>query len=277
MNRAIDTFNAGLSSIMEIILAPLGLFPQGAQLVIVSLVAGVVLVLLYGRISSQTRLRLVKQQIYASLLEAILFRHDPKVTLRAQARMLRLASLYFCYAVPSVAVLAIPCVILLGQLNIRYGSRPLPLDRDTIVTAAFRNGDFLEKLALEGGEGIEVVTPPVRVLEVPSAAWRIRPKASGKQPIAITSGGRVLAEGEIEAGAGSAPGIVSNRVSEWWLSLLYPGSRLLGPESNVAELQIAYPDAEYGILGMQWHWIIVFFVFSFLSALIAGKFCKVEL
>lgn len=271
MNKAVNIINSSLSALMKVLLYPLEGLPKGLQLVIVSLLAGIGLLLLYGKVSNQKKLRDVKTRIYASFLEAILFRHDGLLTLRAQGRMFRLACVYFALAVPAIMVLAAPCILLLGQLSLYYGYRPLSLNEDVMLQVEYKDVEAVKRAALESSGSIEVVTPPVRVLSKKEATWRVRPIKEGPGFIKIAEHTEeVITVNERKA-------IVNGRVSNWLLSFLYPGSPILDSQSPIEELWINYPEAYYTILGFQWHWIIVFFVFSLVSGLIASKIFRVEI
>ncbi|NMC63753.1 MAG: hypothetical protein GYA55_11375 [SAR324 cluster bacterium] len=271
MNSIINSINLGASFIIDLLLWPIGWLPKGLQLVVVSLLAGVVLLLFYGKVSNQVKLKNVKTKIYASFLEAVLFRHDGLVTLKAQGRMFRLAFVYFGYAVPAILMLAVPCILLLAQLNVRYGYRPLPLNEDVVLKVVYKEIDALRNVNLQGSENIEVLIPPIRMMAKKEASWRFRPINNGIGTLKLGD-----QEEKVVVGVDEKK-IVNGRVSTWWLSILYPGLPMLSSESPIQELWIPYPEAYYRILGLEWHWILVFFVFSLLSGLLASKCFGVEI
>jgi len=271
LNSIINSINSGASLLTDLLLWPIEWLPKGFQLVVVSLLAGVVLLLLYGKVSNQERLKNVKAKIYASFLEAVLFRHDGLVTLKAQGRMFRLAFVYFGYAVPAILVLAVPCILLLAQLNVRYGYRPLPLNEDVALKVVYKDAGALRNASIETSGNIEVLTPPIRMMGKREASWRLRPIDNGVGTLKLGQQEEKVAVGVDEKK------ITNGRVSTWWLSILYPGLPMLSSEVPIQELWISYPEAYYNIIGLHWHWILVFFVFSLLSGLLASKCFSVEI
>ena len=280
MNSVVNSINEVLSWLMDLIYGPISVLSRSGQLIFISLVAGVFLLLMYGQVSSQSRLKDVKTKIFAAFLEAILFRHDGMLTFRAQGRMLKLSLVYFSYALPAILVLAIPCVLLLGQLNMRYGYDPLKPGETVQVTAKLRTKESLKDLSLSSGDNnIEVLLPPVRVAFENTSTWRVVSLGVGKTVLSLSVPEKALLAEEVISGNNDDRGhvIVNGRVSDWWLSLLYPGKEILNLDSPVREFWIQYPDAYYQIFGMEWHWLVVFFVFSLISGLLASRVFRVEI
>lgn len=276
MNKAVNVLNSLLTKGMDIICSLLGVFPRGAQLVILSIIAGVILLLLYWVVSNQDRLRLTKNRIYASFLEAVLFRHDSLITLRAQARMFGLGFLYFMCAVPPILILMIPCVLLLGQLNLRYGYKALEINKDYVLSVTLKDLKQVEGLELRTDGKIEAVTPTLRILEDKKALWRVRPNQEGSSQISVGIKNSSNSQEDNVYVSNEPKAISSGIVSSWWMGLLYPGERLIAAESPVYEIWINYPEMRYEFLGFKWHWLVVFLLVSIASGLVASKVFGVE-
>ncbi len=162
MSRAVDYFNAALVALMDAALWPFQGLSRLWGLLAVSLISGVILLLIYGRISNQDGIRRIKKKIGASLLEAVLYRHDLRTSLKAQGRMFVYGFVYFAYAVPPILILMVPCVLILAQLNLRYNSAGLPPGTPAILRVKVDNPNYLDSIALQAGGDAEV-TPRLRI------------------------------------------------------------------------------------------------------------------
>ncbi|RUL82529.1 hypothetical protein [Tautonia sociabilis] len=243
-------------------------------LILLSVAAGIVLVRLYGWISSQEKLARVKREIFANLLEAVIYRHNVALSLRAQARMLGGGAKYFTLAAPPLVILLVPCIFLLGQMNSLVGYDPADPGKPLTVSLNVKDGEadiFNAVLKVQDAE----VSPPLRIPSEQRVMWRVVPEDPGAHPmrLLLPDVDAALAA-SLEVGT-RTQGFV-NYSSTWWLyRLLYPSSIDL-PEA-VSELEISYSEAEYSLLGMRMHWVVVFALVSLLAGLIAGKAMHIEL
>ncbi len=71
-----------------------------------------------------------------------------------------------------------------------------------------------------------------------------------------------------DSGADIVP---AKRTKSWWMALLYPGQRIIPAPSPIREISLSYPETRYEFLGLRWHWLVIFLVFSILSGLAASK------
>lgn len=261
-----------MRTIVDTILAPFMLLPPVAALVVISIIFGVALVPVYGKISSQARIRRVKRDIHAAVLECVLFRKQLAVCLRAQVRMFWGGMRYFGLAVPPILILAIPCVLLLAQLNLYFGSRGFTPGEHAVVSAQLNKGVALRNVALTT-DSSALITPPVRVQEPAEVTWRIDSANDGVVGLRLTIDGAEVVQKNLivgESRAALAP-IVS---ADFWESLLYPGDVSLPP--SITRLTVSYPERSLPFLGLETNWIIIFLVVSILSGLFASRFFGIE-
>ena len=111
MNKAVGFFNAVATWFFDLLLWPFGNMAPVWGLLFVSALSGILLLLVYGRISNQAAIRRTKKKIGGLMLEAVLYRRDLAVSLRAQARMFGQAFVYLGYALPPLVILMAPCLI----------------------------------------------------------------------------------------------------------------------------------------------------------------------
>jgi hypothetical protein len=203
--------------------------------------------------SDQERIQLCRRQMRAQLYGLRLFADEPRLVLRAQRRLLAWCGRYLAAMLRPTAVLTVPMLLLLVELNAVYGFRPLEAGEAAIVTAQFSRGVRLSEVdpVLEG-QGIAIETPAVRLPARLQACWRVR-------AISGTSG-RVWLR---------APGIVAAKTvwtgAGWLLDFAVP--RL--PVG--AAIEIAYPHALIDVFGCGVPWLVWFCAVSLFASLALRK------
>lgn len=275
MNTAIDLLNSGVALVADPLMRLLAFLPGGWSLALISILLGVILLLVYGRVSNQQKLAKTKRAVMGSILEALLFRHDVRIAARAQAGLFANGIRYFLCAVPPILILAIPTILVLAQLNMWYGVRGLNPGEEAIVSLKLDSNENLYRISVTDAAGLKV-SPPVRVnstnqlhlkveLEKPADAV-LRLKVGDKDAaLPIVAGDRMRRIGAIES-------------QDWATTLLYPKSGALGGNvSAIQELAIAYPGRTFNITGFEAHWVIGFLIVSILAGLVAAKVFHVEI
>lgn len=261
---------------MEWIIYPLKGLPVIWSLTVVSLVAGVVLLLMYGACSNQTKLRLVKRRIHAAFLEALLFRHDVFVSLRAQWRMFVGGLHYVALAVPPILIICIPCILLLSQLNLYYGYRPINAGEELVLRAKVQDRSLLDQVSIELSPGLKS-TAPIRLYDSQEILWRVEPVSSGSQTLnaKLAGGGNSLsAPIAVESGFLRLDAV---NTAGAWKQLLYPGRLLGNTATAISEFAISYPSRYYNFVGYECSWITIFLIVSLLSGLVASRVLRVEI
>ena len=272
MNSLIDAINTGASALVDLLLWPFMGFSPFLGLFVVSALAGVVLLYLYGKVSAQKKIRILKRDIFANLQEVVLFRHDIGVMLRAQGRLFKCSGLYFAYAFPALIVLMIPCLLVLAQLNLYFGVRTLEPGESALLRIKLSSPALVRDVSLETSSNLEV-SPAVRSPSDGEIAWRVRPLEGSQAWYKIKVG-----KGAVQREIGMS-GKLEPVVSHSWLArLMYPASGWQELSAiAVDELSFAYPAGEVAFMGLSFNWILVFFVVSLLAGLVASKYLKVEI
>lgn len=269
-----DSLSTNFLKVGSFVLGPFVSYPL-LGLIGASVLAGIVLLVLYGRVSAQDKLYQVKRNIYGAMLEAVLFRHDIKTSLAAQLRMLLGGGKYFLLAVPPLLILAVPCIIFLGQLNFYFGSRPAKVSEPLMVSLKVTNPEEVFGVELLPDDPAQLeVSNPVRVQEERETFYRLTPKASGALKLTIRN-----SEGEEVHDAlmvsERKDGFSPFAYRSFWMSWLYPTFSEL--PKGVERLSVLYEPAYYTVFGMNLHWLLLFFVASLISGLLAAKVFKIEI
>ena len=105
--------------------------------------------------------------------------------------------------------------------------------------------------------------------------WPLSPHPATRDVLTLHWGDEVI---EQEVIVGSGGGAVSSlRTGKVMEMLLNPGEAPIRGALEVESVQISYPGRELSVWGWQVHWVILFFVFSFLFAFACKGFMGVEI
>jgi hypothetical protein len=265
-----DTFNSILGALLGGFFRLFAWAHPIVGLAVLSALAGLLMLWLFGRTSNQAAIARTKRRVYAHLYELRLFADEPSLMWRAQGQLLAANARYLGLMLIPAVVVAVPIIVLLIRLDAYYGRAPLPVGSDAIVTLETHGTLDPHSPAprIEAPSGIAVETPAVRVISERQVSWRIRAlrPVSGELKFALPEG---TAEKRIESGSGFrfVPG---RRTSSAMAALWYPDEpRLAG--SAVKWIEVEYPSAEIEFLGLRWHWLIWFTLISMLTALVFKK------
>ena len=266
MNSFVDKINSIVTVITDYLLAPVvGKDPLWGLLAY-SVFCGVLLLLCYGKVSSQKRIKAVKKQIGAALLESVLYRKDVKTCLGAQFRMLIYGIKYFLIAVPPILVLMLPCILMLAQMNLRYDTRGL--NGEALLRVSLSDVDDLDRVTLKEAEGLSA-TPRLRIAEGREALWRISADKPLNLEVALDGGESVSLP--LVLNDKTQDKIVAKKVKSPLEALLYPGAKTLAEDSAIDTITVQYPGVSYHFLGIEWHWLVLFLVVSIVAGLVASK------
>jgi hypothetical protein len=258
------------------LLWPFRTLPPLAGLAVVSLLSAVGMLLVIRATSDQQGLVAVKRRIQARLFEMRLFSDDLVALLRAQTEMLRANLAYLRLSLVPTAWLLVPFFLLVAQLQFHYGYSGLTPGAAAVVAMRLAGGQGTSSapaLRLEASDGVRVETPPVWNNSVGEAAWRIRAERPGNYELTVHVGNTVVTKSLV----------VSSEVvrrSPWRVSavldqLLYPAEAPLGKDTHVEWIEVTYPERSIELLGLDLHWIIVFFVLSLAFAYALRKRMRV--
>ncbi|MCK4874016.1 MAG: hypothetical protein KAS72_14940 [Phycisphaerales bacterium] len=275
-----NTINALLTKVGELILAPATDWPPIITLVVCSIVAGVVMTIVFRFTSNQKALRSITNRTRAELLSLKLFRDDLGVALRAQGRLLRLIGLRLAYSLVPMAVMVIPFVIVLTQLALRYEHRPLRAGESAVVELHLSPADW-EKgrdTVLDVPTGVTIEIPPLRDGAAHAVYWRIRVDTDQVEPLGWRVGDTSVEKRLTVVGSENQLLTVNPRRAGpgLWDRIAHPGEPAFASDSPVQAVVVRYPDRVTPIFGLRIAWWVTFLVVSMLTALVVRPFLKVQ-
>src|SRR5262245_25820087 len=115
-----NALSAAVGAVFDVVLAPFGHRQAWFDLLVWPVLAGIVALLVYKRLSNQAGIARAKNGIVVHLLEVMLYRDDLVGVLGSTARALGQNLLYLGHNVLPMLVLLVPMMAMLVQLVAHY-------------------------------------------------------------------------------------------------------------------------------------------------------------
>lgn len=264
--------NSILTSIGDLLLGPWTFTSPWPALVFASLVASGVLVGLFRLSSNQTAMRRGRDQLFARVLELLLFRHDLGVSLSACGRIAAANVRYLsAFAFPMLVSL-LPLWCLFTQMEAWFEHRPLRVGETAVVE-------------IELAPPLSVMSSPLKV----TTSASLQPENSGiriplQNELCLNLRAMQLGQGWVEFQVGDLverrPVLIETRLarvaterhrSGWWQGFLNPTARPLTNNSPLVRFDVRYPARQLLIGDREVHWTSVAFVLIMVFSLAIGK------
>jgi hypothetical protein len=259
--------SAAANLLGRFLLAPLAVLPGWLSATAVAAMTGVLLLGVFKYTSAQHSIKRARDDIDAHLLALKLFKDSALVALSAQGCVLKGAGRLFVLALVPMAVMALPVILLLGQLSLWYQARPLRVGEDAVVILRLK-GDAASswpKVSLRPTDAVNVAAGPVRARSNREVYWNITARRPGSHPLIFDVGGQGITK-ELAVGDGFMR-VSSRRPGwDWWSILLYPSEVPFSPDDAVHSITIDYPERSSWTSGTD-SWVIYWFVVSMAAAL----------
>ena len=234
------------------------------SLVLISGLGGILLVWIFGKVSNQNAIQKTRNRLSSELIGLRLFKDDLRVFFGIQFQVLVWTLKYLRHSLVPMLILMIPAMIILIQLNLHYGSRPLRVGEQTIVKVKLRDPNALAQganITLQAPDNLKIETDGVRAEELKEVAWRIRGASPGRFDLTVNDGKESVTK-QIAVGD-RLEGVSSLRTGEnWFTSLLYPGEPPIGSQSAIESIEVRYPDLDILVFGKHVNWLILFLILS---------------
>jgi uncharacterized membrane protein (DUF106 family) len=289
----VSLLNALLARTFDLLLGPFRQLPPVVGLVVVSLLTAIGMLLIFRKTSDQKRLAAVKRQIHAALFEIRLFNDDLRAIFRAQGEILRHNLTYLRLSFVPMLWMIPPLVLVIAQLQFHYGYAGLHPGEPVLLKAQVRQGSSVmgrtsteavhtstpnadSAAALAAPSEIDVQTPAVWIPATREVIWRISPKSSGDYELQLRVGSESFAKSVRVSDAVLRRSPV--RLERGFVNqLLYPAEASLPAGGAVTSITLAYPERAISVLGLQVHWMIVYFALSMIFAFALRKRFNVTL
>ena len=243
--------NHSLNVAFDFYLWPFRSLPASWQACALAIPAAALALIVYRFTSDQTRIQNTKDRIKAHLLEFLLFKDDLGVILRAQGRILKYSLTYTRLALVPMAVMILPFILFLIQIESRFAFRSLEPGEAAILSITFDDTESVNGLtaSLSPPAGLTQETPSLRVDSTKEIFWRIGAVTPGEYQIGIAVGEAVV---EMPVLVGNYERPVSPAVyrENDIRTLAYPAEPALKGNIGARVIRLEYPRARASFVGL---------------------------
>jgi len=265
LSPLLSLVNPVCTFIGDVCFAVIGLLPVWLGITVISAVAGVVMLVAFGRLSNQEAIGDAKDDIKANLLALKLYKDQIHVTWTAQWRLLWAILRLQRYMLVPVLVLLPPMVLALAQMGVRYQWRPLRAGERTIVKLRLTNANHQpQRVALDPNPGFAAEVGPV--LGGGEYAWRIKGNEAGRHRLMFHVDDRQL-EKELVVGDALVRVGAERTARRWTAQLLHPVEAVIPDGISAESVTVLYPGRDSWVYGAN-YWVLYFFVVSMAAAIV---------
>ena len=270
-------FANAVGSAFALVMTPLRGWPLLGMLAI-SVVTGVLMLIIYKYTSNQRGITKAKDRIKGNFLAIMLYKDSLGVLLRSIGNIIGWNLVYMAHNLRPLLVMIAPVMLLLAQLNLWYGYRPVAVGETAVVNV--RVGQqvnlFETPATLTADGGVTVDTDAVRMPLTGEVSWRVRGQAAGAHQLTVKIGDQTATKQLVVGDTARLHLLAPLRHNgNFWDAVLYPGEPAL--TGGISAVEVRYPGEEMRVWRWRVHWIIVYFVASILFGLSLKGVFKVDI
>ena len=270
------TFLTLVNQLFDLIFFPFRSLNPIYGLLVVSVLTGIFMVLIFRTTSNQAGIKQVKERIKAHLLAIRLFQDQLDVVLRTHARILGSTLSYMGFSLRPLAVMFLPVVLIMVQLEMRLGQHAAQPEESFLVAATFAEADGLEQASLQLPPGLALTAPPLRIFDRKEITWRVEAREAGDFTLGVVVGEKAFAK-TVTVG-NSAARLSSKRLRAGLVNqFLYPGEPPLPTEAPVESIEIKYRPRSIDSGLFESHWLVPFFGLSLIAGLALKGVLRTEI
>jgi hypothetical protein len=241
----------------------------------VSVATGVAMAWIFAKVSNQRKMGELGTRMKAHLLEMWIFRDNMSVVVKAQGQVVWAAARYAACSMRGLAVILVPVVLIMIQLDARYGYEPLKTGESSIVKIRLKEATSLDRMnvELEPSSGLVVETPALRIPEMREVSFRVKAVEPGEHEIAVGLAGERVQKSVSAGTTGCA--MSSMRASLAADRILHPVERSL-PAGPFESVEVGYRTRDISWWGMEFHWLWAFCIVSLVAGFAVKGFFEGE-
>ncbi len=271
--------NAVLGTVFDLVVGPFRTMNPWIAMAVVSALTGLLMLAVFRWTSNQEGIRRSKNAIKAHLLELRLYNDSLAQQLRSQGRVLAANGRYFGHALRPMLVMMVPVLLILVQLNLRFGSRPFAPGESAILKVKLTAGHnpIETGIVLEAPPGVSVESPPLRIEEDREIDWRLRAVAPGTHELSLRLGADAFTKIVIVGGRGLVR-VPNLKPGASFLDRVFnPGEGPIPKGIPVESVEVDHPERRLDLLGLRIHWLVAYFLLSIVFGFTLKGMFKVEI
>jgi hypothetical protein len=255
-----------ITSILDLLVRPFGPERHTLGLVWLSLLSGVGMALVFRATTSPRRIRAAKDRFRSYIYEMRIYQDSLRAVLIAFFQSLRSNVLYVWSILPPLLILVIPMIVIIAQLDERYGAAHLNIGDVSVVTIRLAPGSdpYDTEVSLASGPGARVDAGPVRIAGANEISWRVRIDEPGTHEATISIDGAPYAL-LLVAESGYRM-IGRTRGAKALEAFIHPGMPPIPGDSGIERVRVDYRRASYPLLFWRVHWLLIFLVYTLVGA-----------
>ena len=243
--------------------------------VAVALLAGLLMILLFGYASDQQAVKRAREQLQAQLLAVRLFQDQLDVVMHSYGRILRGTANYLRVAFRPLMFVILPMILLMVQLDHWFGVRPLQAGRSFLLTVQVAKANGVDGLKLRLPAGLKATSPAVHIPRDNEVVWRLEADQDGTYPVEVAAGGQTFTK-QVVVARGLAR-ISTMRTQSLWDRFFSSAEPRLPRSADVRAIEVQYPDRSIALAGLQWNWLVLFPILSIIAGLALKGIFHIEI
>ena len=267
-----------VNALFDLLTAPFG-DAAGWAVLVLSVLTGVAMLLIFKAATDQDALVAARRVLTGRVYEMGLYQDHLGVLARIQRDLFTANLRYLRHSLPALLVMLVPMVLILAQMDARFGHRPFRPGETTLVTATLDQDQvgLLGGIRLVTPPGVVVEAQPVRDFRGAKVTWRVSVVAEGEHEVEVVLPDGTGATKLVVAGEG-APRLAAVRERESLRRVfLNPAEPPLGGNQPVASIALALPARELVYAGVRTNWLVALIVFSMVFGLQLKDVLRVRL
>ncbi len=260
----------------DLLLFPFKNMNPWVGMIVVSLLTALLMLWVYKYSSNQEGIKKVKDKIKAHLLELRLYKDNFQVTLQAQKKILGYNAKYMFYALKPMLVMMIPIVLILIQLDLWFGCRPLKPGESALLKVTMEQSPLQSDLTVQPSPGIQIETPALRMEDEKEIDWRVKGLQEGLHALTFKVDNQSFTK-QVVVSANPFAKVSTARVRNQFLDrLIDPGEPAIPQNVPVTKVEIAYAPHDLNFFGYAINWLIAFFILSIIFGFGLKGFFHIE-
>ena len=266
------SLNLVINGLFDLLMRPFILQSAWPGLIAASLVASIVLVVLFHFSSNPNEIRRTRNRLLARTLELLIFQHDMRASFTACGHILVANAAYLFQFLRPMAVGLIPLLLIFVQMESWFDRRPLRIGEQAVLLVEIDPSESVldQTIDLQLPEILKIDSPLVRIPSKNEIAWRIAATAAGDGWIDVITGG--IKERKSLLTGDQLVRLSQSRESNGTLQqLLSPSEPPLDGRSPIRRMLVSYPRRELLIGQTEIPWLVAAFGLIMIMSLILGR------